>query len=160
MIRVLFVGSGTTFREKVQLPKAEAVLASYNTQHRHLNLGCSATVHNKNNALVARAVRVTRQQEARIAVQHFVSQPEMVRATANALVCWIETDRGKTVDGYDDDRQTGMGSHILCFLRSEGIRNVVVVLTRGGDSYTGTDFLRRWNVSKMCIFNMSGPHLN
>jgi len=61
MIRVLFVGSGTTFREKVQLPKAEAVLASYNTQHRHLNLGCSATVHNKNNALVARAVRVTRQ---------------------------------------------------------------------------------------------------
>ena len=62
--RLLFMGSGTTFRErKVQLPKAEAVLASDNTEHRHLNVRCSATVHNRNNTLVARAVTVTTQQK-------------------------------------------------------------------------------------------------
>ena len=42
----------------------------------------------------------------------------------------------------------GMGSHILRFLRSEGIKNVVVVFTRDGDSYMGTN---RFSEALECV---------
>ena len=59
--RLLFVGPGTWFREILQLPMAEVVLATDNTQNRHLNVRCSATVQNKKNALVVCTVTVTTQ---------------------------------------------------------------------------------------------------
>ena len=47
--------------------------------------------------------------EARVAVQHIVSLPEMVRARANVMVYRTGSDKGNTADGFNDDRETGDG---------------------------------------------------
>ena len=71
---------------------------------------------------------------ARVAVQHIVSLQEMVRARANVMVYRTGSDKGNTADGYDDDRETGMGS---CILRSAVRRHQ----KRGGCAHKGWGFI-------------------
>ena len=135
--KLLFVDSGTTFREKVQLPKADSVLCEEDsTQSKH-NIKHSATIHSHNNTLVARAAGASTLKEARDAVRTIVSQPDVIRARANVMVYRIQTDNDKVTDGYDDDGDTGVGKQVLQLMRKNGVKNVVVVITRDGNVKMG-----------------------
>ena len=86
-----------------------------------------------------------------------------MRTRVNVMVYQIETNKGKTADGYNDDRETGDGLatfYVFCG-RKASETWWLCSQEMGIHIWAQTDFLRRWNVSKMlCIFNMSGPHLN
>ena len=135
--KLLFVDSGTTFKEKVQLPKADSVLSEVDSTQNKVDVKHSATIHGHNNTLVARAAGASTLKEARDAVRTIVSQPDVIRARANVMVYRIQTDNDKVTDGYDDDGDTGVGKQVLQLMRKNNVKNVVVVVTRDGNAKMG-----------------------
>ena len=73
------------------------------TQDRNLTVKRGPTEHSRNNPLVARAVTVTTQREARVTLRHIFSHPEQVRTRANSMVYRVEMNINKLMDRYDDD---------------------------------------------------------
>ncbi|KAJ8299977.1 hypothetical protein KUTeg_021496 [Tegillarca granosa] len=128
--KLVYKKSGTVFREKVALPKANDVFhTALYIKNRH-KFASGDTYTENGNFIIGRAMSACSIQDVRNGLSELLSIPEVTSSTHNIVAYRFTDEKGVIHDGIEDDGEYGGDRNILSCFKEEGFNNVLVVVSR------------------------------
>ncbi|CAG2184569.1 unnamed protein product [Mytilus edulis] len=143
---LFFIKSGSKYVEKVSTPKALAIFdASNKSKFGTFEQTSSNEVSDNGHTYCVTAAVTTTYAEVREAARQIMQGP-VSACTYNTLVYRFTDKDGHTHDGYDDDRDYGIGSRILDYLKEIDAHNITIISSRTPPSGTAKIGSRKNNI--------------
>ncbi|VDI30736.1 Hypothetical predicted protein [Mytilus galloprovincialis] len=143
---LFFIKSGSKYVEKVSTPKALAIFdASNKSKFGTFEQTSSNEVSDNGHTYCVTAAVTTTYAEVREAARQIMQGP-VSACTYNTLVYRFTDKDGHTHDGYDDDRDYGIGSRILDYLKEIDAHNITIHSSRTPPSGTAKIGSRKNNI--------------
>ncbi|XP_063448032.1 uncharacterized protein LOC134727582 [Mytilus trossulus] len=143
---LFFIKSGSKYVEKVSTPKALAIFdASNKSKFGTFEQTSSNEVSDNGHTYCVTATVTTTYAEVREAARQIMQGP-VSACTYNTLVYRFTDKDGHTHDGYDDDRDYGIGSRILDYLKEIDAHNITIISSRTPPSGTAKIGSRKNNI--------------
>ncbi|XP_076116826.1 uncharacterized protein LOC143084299 [Mytilus galloprovincialis] len=143
---LFFIKSGSKYVEKVSTPKALAIFdASNKSKFGTFEQTSSNEVSDNGHTYCVTAAVTTTYGEFREAARQIMQGP-VSACTYNTLVYRFTDKDGHTHDGYDDDRDYGIGSRILDYLKEIDAHNITIISSRTPPSGTAKIGSRKNNI--------------
>ncbi|CAG2246306.1 unnamed protein product [Mytilus edulis] len=133
---LFFIKSGSKYVEKVSTPKALAIFDANNkSKFGTFEQTSSNEVSDNGHTYCVTAAVTTTYAEVREAARQIMQGP-VSACTYNTLVYRFTDKDGHTHDGYDDDRDYGIGSRILDYLKEIDAHTITIISSRTPPSGT------------------------
>ncbi|CAG2203248.1 unnamed protein product [Mytilus edulis] len=137
--------SGSKYVEKVSTPKALAIFDTSKSKFGLFEQTSSNEVNDNGHTYCVTAAVTTTYAEVREAARQIMQGP-VSACTYNTLVYRFTDKDGHTHDGYDDDRDYGIGSRILDYLKDIDAPNITIISSRTPPSGTAKIGSRKNNI--------------
>ncbi|CAG2225385.1 unnamed protein product [Mytilus edulis] len=142
---LFFSKSGSKYVEKVSTPKALAIFDTSKSKFGLFEQTSSNEVNDNGHTYCVTAAVTTTYAEVREAARQIMQGP-VSACTYNTLVYRFTDKDGHTHDGYDDDRDYGIGSRILDYLKDIDAPNITIISSRTPPSGTAKIGSRKNNI--------------
>ncbi|XP_071153684.1 MAM and LDL-receptor class A domain-containing protein 1-like [Mytilus edulis] len=126
---LFFSKSGSKYVEKVSTPKSLAIFDTSKSKFGLFEQTSSNEVNGNCHTYCVTAAVTTTYSEVREAARQ-IMQGRVSACTYNTLVYRFTDKDGHTHDGYDDDRNYGIGSRILDYLKDIDAPNITIISSR------------------------------